>query len=106
MPRGRAYSLDFRIAMMKQHAQGRSFATLSREAEVSRDVLRRWWKRDLVRADLSPRMDVFVESLYSTGTKLVCSATWIYNASKYPFGPQFGGGAPRVPRALNGMERC
>jgi transposase InsO family protein len=31
--------------MMKQHAQGRSFATLSRETDVSRDVLRRWWQR-------------------------------------------------------------
>jgi transposase InsO family protein len=45
MPRGRAYSLDFRVAMMKQHAQGRSFAALSRETEVPRDVLRRWWHR-------------------------------------------------------------
>jgi transposase-like protein len=43
MARGRAYSLDFRIAMMKQHAQGRSFSTLSRETDVPRDVLRRWW---------------------------------------------------------------
>jgi len=31
--------------MMKQHAQGRSFTTLSRETDVSRDVLRRWWQR-------------------------------------------------------------
>jgi transposase InsO family protein len=45
MARGRAYSFDFRIAMMKQHAQGRSFATLSRETDVPRDVLRRWWQR-------------------------------------------------------------
>ena len=45
MARGRAYSLDFRIAMMKQHAQGRSFSTLSRETDVPRDVLRRWWSR-------------------------------------------------------------
>lgn len=45
MGRGRAYSLDFRLAMMKQHAQGRSFASLSRETGVSRDVLRRWWQR-------------------------------------------------------------
>ena len=45
MARGRAYSLDFRIAMMKQHAQGRSFSTLSRETDVPRDVLRRWWQR-------------------------------------------------------------
>lgn len=45
MARGRAYSLDFRIAMMKQHAQGRSFTTLSRETDVPRDVLRRWWHR-------------------------------------------------------------
>lgn len=45
MARGRAYSLDFRIAMMKLHAQGRSWSTLSREADVSRDVLRRWWQR-------------------------------------------------------------
>src|SRR5215467_1828767 len=45
MARGRAYSLDFRIAMMKQHAQGRSFVALSRETDVSRDVLRRWWQR-------------------------------------------------------------
>src|SRR5215471_13945851 len=45
MARGRAYSLDFRLAMMKQHAQGRSFAALSRETDVPRDVLRRWWAR-------------------------------------------------------------
>jgi transposase InsO family protein len=45
MARGRAYSLDFRVAMMKQHAQGRSFTTLSRETDVPRDVLRRWWQR-------------------------------------------------------------
>ena len=45
MARGRAYSLDFRLAMMKQHAQGRSFTTLSRETNVPRDVLRRWWQR-------------------------------------------------------------
>ena len=45
MARGRAYSLDFRIAMMKQHAQGRSWSTLSRETDVPRDVLRRWWQR-------------------------------------------------------------
>jgi len=45
MARGRAYSLDFRLAMMKQHAQGRSFTVLSRETEVPRDVLRRWWTR-------------------------------------------------------------
>jgi transposase InsO family protein len=31
--------------MMKQHAQGRSFSTLSRETDVPRDVLRRWWQR-------------------------------------------------------------
>jgi len=45
MPRGRAYSVDCRVAMMKQHAQGRSFAALSRETDVPRDVLRRWWTR-------------------------------------------------------------
>jgi transposase InsO family protein len=45
MARGRAYSLDFRLAMMKQHAQGRSWSTLSRETDVPRDVLRRWWQR-------------------------------------------------------------
>lgn len=45
MARGRAYSLDFRIAMMKQHARGRSWSSLSRETEVPRDVLRRWWQR-------------------------------------------------------------
>ena len=45
MGRGRAYSLDFRLGMMKQHTQGRSFAALSRETDVSRDVLRRWWQR-------------------------------------------------------------
>jgi len=31
--------------MIKQHAQGRSFAALSRETDVPRDVLRRWWQR-------------------------------------------------------------
>jgi transposase InsO family protein len=51
MPRGRAYSLDFRIAMMKQHTQGRSFATLSRETDVPRDVLGRWWKRYQLRGE-------------------------------------------------------
>jgi len=57
MARGRAYSQDFRVAMMKQHAQGRSFAVLSREAEVSREVLRRWWQRYTVdgEAGLQPR---------------------------------------------------
>ncbi len=45
MARGRAYSFDFRLAMMKQHAQGRSLSTLSRETDVPRDVLRRWWQR-------------------------------------------------------------
>ena len=57
MPRGRAYSLDFRIAMMKQHTQGRSFATLSRETGVPRDVLGRWWKRYQTHGDagLQPR---------------------------------------------------
>lgn len=45
MARGRAYSVDFRLAMMKQHAQGRSFTALSRETDVPRDVLRRWWQR-------------------------------------------------------------
>ena len=45
MPRGRAYSVDFRLAMMKLHAQGHGFATLSRETDVPRDVLRRWWQR-------------------------------------------------------------
>jgi len=45
MARGRPYSLDFRMAMMKQHAQGRPFAALSRETDVPRDVLRRWWQR-------------------------------------------------------------
>jgi transposase InsO family protein len=57
MARGRAYSLDFRIAMMKQHAQGRSFLALSREAEVPRDVLRRWWHRYVTggEAALQPR---------------------------------------------------
>src|SRR6185436_18184684 len=57
MARGRAYSLDFRVAMMKQHAQGRSFATLSRETDVPRDILRRWWQRYQVGgvAALQPR---------------------------------------------------
>ena len=57
MPRGRAYSLDFRIAMMKQHAQGRSFAALSRETGTPRDVLSRWWKRYQAAGDagLQPR---------------------------------------------------
>ncbi len=57
MARGRAYSLDFRMAMMKQHAQGRSFSSLSRETDVPRDILRRWWKRYEVggEAALRPR---------------------------------------------------
>ena len=57
MARGRAYSVDFRRAMMKQHAQGRSFTALSRETDVPRDVLRRWWQRYQVdgEAGLQPR---------------------------------------------------
>lgn len=55
MARGRAYSLDFRIAMMKQHAQGRSFAALSRETDVPRDVLRRWWQRYLTGGETALR---------------------------------------------------
>ena len=57
MARGRAYSVDFRRAMMKQHAQGRSFAALSRETDVPREVLGRWWPRYQADGDagLQPR---------------------------------------------------
>src|SRR5262245_46448402 len=57
MARGRAYSVDFRLAMMRQHAQGRSFVALSRETGVPRAVLGRWWQRYEAAGDagLQPR---------------------------------------------------
>src|SRR5262245_28926105 len=57
MARERAYSVDFRLAMMRQHAQGRSFAVLSRETDVPREVLSRWWRRYQAGGDaaLAPR---------------------------------------------------
>jgi len=45
MPRGRAYSVDVRTAMMKLHEAGHSLAALSRQSGIPRDVLGRWWKR-------------------------------------------------------------
>jgi transposase InsO family protein len=37
--------VDFRVAMMQLHAHGHTFAALSRQSGVPRDVLSRWWKR-------------------------------------------------------------
>jgi len=43
--RGIAYEEKFRALMMGLRAEGRSFAELSREFGVPRDVLSRWWTR-------------------------------------------------------------
>ena len=43
--RGIAYDEAFRALMMGLHSQGRSLVDLSREFQVPRDVLSRWWSR-------------------------------------------------------------
>ena len=57
MPRGVAHGPEIRSFLMGLHAQGRSLSDLSREFEIPREVLSRWWQR--VRTDglsgLAPR---------------------------------------------------
>lgn len=43
--RGIAYDEAFRALMMGLHSQGRALVDLSREFQVPRDVLSRWWSR-------------------------------------------------------------
>lgn len=45
MPRGVAHSPETRSFVMGLHAQGRSLSALSREFEIPREVLSRWWQR-------------------------------------------------------------
>lgn len=45
MPRGVAYSPEVRSFLMGLHAQGRSLSELSRDFDVPREVLSRWWQR-------------------------------------------------------------
>lgn len=45
MPRGVAHSPETRSFVMGLHAQGRSLSDLSREFEIPREVLSRWWQR-------------------------------------------------------------
>lgn len=45
MPRGVAHSPETRSYLMGLHAQGRSLSDLSREFDVPRQVLSRWWQR-------------------------------------------------------------
>jgi len=45
MPRGVAHSPETRSYLMGLHAQGRSLSDLSREFQVPRQVLSRWWQR-------------------------------------------------------------
>jgi transposase InsO family protein len=45
MPRGVAYSPETRSFLMGLHAQGRSLSDLSREFDIPREVLSRWWQR-------------------------------------------------------------
>jgi transposase InsO family protein len=57
MPRGVAHSPETRSYLMGLHAQGRSLSDLSREFQVPRQVLSRWWQRFHERglAGLAPR---------------------------------------------------
>ena len=41
--RGVAYSPEVRVLMMQMHEQGQSLAALSRDTEIPRRVLTRWW---------------------------------------------------------------
>lgn len=45
MPRGVAHSPETRSFVMGLHAQGRTLSDLSREFEIPREVLSRWWHR-------------------------------------------------------------
>ena len=45
MPRGVAYSPETRSFLMGLHAQGRTLSELSRDFEIPREVLSRWWQR-------------------------------------------------------------
>lgn len=45
MPRGVAHGPEIRSFLMGLHAQGRSLSDLSREFEIPREVLSRWWRR-------------------------------------------------------------
>lgn len=45
MPRGVAHSPEIRSFLMGLHAEGRSLSDLSREFEIPREVLSRWWRR-------------------------------------------------------------
>jgi transposase InsO family protein len=45
MPRGVAHGPEIRSFLMGLHAQGRSLSDLSREFEIPREVLSRWWQR-------------------------------------------------------------
>lgn len=45
MPRGVAHSPETRSFLMGLHAQGRSLSDLSREFDIPREVLSRWWQR-------------------------------------------------------------
>ena len=45
MPRGVAHGPETRSFVMGLHAQGRSLSDLSREFEIPRQVLSRWWQR-------------------------------------------------------------
>lgn len=45
MPRGVAHGPEIRSFLMGLHAQGRSLTDLSREFEIPREVLSRWWQR-------------------------------------------------------------
>jgi len=45
MPRGVAHRPETRSYVMGLHAQGRSLSDLSREFEIPRQVLSRWWQR-------------------------------------------------------------
>jgi transposase InsO family protein len=45
MPRGVAHGPEIRSFLMGLHAQGRSLSDLSREFDIPREVLSRWWQR-------------------------------------------------------------
>jgi len=45
MPRGVAHSPETRSFVMGLHAQGRTLSDLSREFDIPREVLSRWWQR-------------------------------------------------------------
>lgn len=45
MPRGVAHSSEIRSFVIGLHVQGRSLSALSREFDIPREVLSRWWQR-------------------------------------------------------------